>query len=92
VEQQLRQEFARQGWNVSRRYAPGYCGWELEAQREIFENFPDTLGIELTTGCLMIPEKSLSFVCLMSGNGAVDAITLGDCRRCEQEACPYRRR
>ncbi len=91
VERQIRQESGRCGWKVSRRYAPGYCGWELEAQREIFDNFPDTLGIELTDCCLMIPEKSLSFVCLLSSNGNFDTIAVGDCKTCEQEVCPYRR-
>ncbi len=91
VERQIRQESARCGWKVSRRYAPGYCGWELEAQQGIFGNFPDTLGIELTAAYLMIPEKSLSFVCLLSDNGNFDAIPVGDCKTCEQEVCPYRR-
>ena len=91
VERQIRQESARCGWKVSRRYAPGYCGWELEAQKEIFGNLPDTLGIGLTTGCLMIPEKSLSFVCLLSSNGNFDTIKVGNCKICEQERCPYRR-
>ncbi len=91
VERQIQQESACRGWKVSRRYAPGYCGWKLEAQKEIFDNFPDTLGIKLTTGCLMIPEKSLSFVCLLSSNGNFDAIKVGNCKTCEQERCPYRR-
>lgn len=91
VEHQIRQEFVRCKWKVSHRYAPGYCGWELEAQREIFDNFPETLGIELTTGCLMIPEKSLSFLCLLSNNGNFDTIKVGDCKTCEQERCSYRR-
>jgi hypothetical protein len=91
VERQIRQESARYGWKASRRYAPGYCGWELEAQKEIFDNFPNTLGIVLTASCLMIPEKSLSFVCLLSSNGNFDAIKVGDCKTCEQKVCPYRR-
>ncbi len=91
VERQIRQESARRGWKVSRRYAPGYCGWELEAQQDIFDNFPHTLGIGLTPGCLMIPEKSLSFVCLLSSNGNFNTIRVGNCKTCEQENCPYRK-
>ncbi len=91
VERQIRQELGRCGWKVSRRYAPGYCGWELEAQQNIFDNFPDTLGIKLTSGCLMIPEKSLSFVCLLSSNGNFETVSVGNCKTCEQENCPYRK-
>ncbi|MHC4364257.1 MAG: hypothetical protein ACYSTJ_02170 [Planctomycetota bacterium] len=90
VECKIRQDCASLGWKVSRRYAPGYCSWEMEAQKEIFSHFPDTLGIKLTSSCLMIPEKSLSFVCLLSSEGAFSMVKVGNCKRCKQEDCPYR--
>ena len=90
LENRIRRDCAACGWEVSRRYAPGYCGWEVEAQREVFSLFPDTLGITLTSSCLMIPEKSLSFVCLLSVSGDFSPVSIGNCRRCRQEACPYR--
>jgi hypothetical protein len=90
LESKIRQDFAALGWKVSRRYAPGYCGWGLEGQKEIFNRFPDTIGIELTKSCLMIPEKSLSFVCMLSKKGNFDKIKLEDCKRCKQKYCPYR--
>jgi len=90
LEQRIRRDFISAGWEVSRRYAPGYCGWKLEAQKEIFSHFSDTLGISLTDACLMMPEKSLSFVCLLSANGDFSAIKLGNCKRCRQAPCPYR--
>jgi hypothetical protein len=90
VERKIREDFAGCDWEVSRRYSPGYCGWKIEAQREIFSQFPDTLGIELTTSCLMIPEKSLSFACLLSRTGDFSMIRIMDCRRCKQKACSYR--
>ncbi len=90
VEQEIRREAAGGGRKVSRRYAPGYCGWAIEAQRELFRHFPDTLGIQLTDACLMVPEKSLSFACLLSTSGRFTNVKLGDCTSCEQEDCPYR--
>jgi hypothetical protein len=78
------------GWKVSRRYAPGYCGWEIQAQKQIFSHFSDTLGIKLTSSCLMLPEKSLSFVCLLSREGDFSKVKVGDCKRCRQKDCPYR--
>ncbi len=90
LEQRIRRDFASSGWKVSRRYAPGHCGWTLRAQQEIFSHFPDSLGVSLTDSCLMTPEKSLSFICLLSADGDFNTIKLGNCRRCRQSPCPYR--
>lgn len=90
VELKVREDCSNRGWTVSRRYAPGYCGWKMEAQREIFSHFPDTLGINLTSSYLMIPEKSLSFACLISSDGNFTKIKVGNCKRCRQQECPYR--
>ncbi len=90
IEGRIREHFAGQGWYVSRRYAPGYCGWDLKAQRELLGHFPDTLGVELTEGCLMVPEKSLSFVCLLDREGDFAWVKMGNCKVCRQEECSYR--
>ena len=90
VEHKIRRQFTSSGWKISRRYAPGYCGWDIMAQRDIFAQLPDTLGIELTESCLMVPEKSLSFVFLLSRSGDFKAIKVGICRNCRQQRCPYR--
>ncbi|MHC4260788.1 MAG: hypothetical protein ACYSTF_10335 [Planctomycetota bacterium] len=90
LESKIREDCANFGWKVSRRYAPGYCGWEMEAQKEIFSHFSDTLGIKLTSSCLMLPEKSLSFVCLLSREGDFSKVKVGNCKRCRQKDCPYR--
>lgn len=91
VESRIQEHWGRLGWKTSRRYAPGYCGWELQAQKYLLGYFPDTIGIQLTGGYLMVPEKSLSFVCLLGKTGDFSNIKLGDCKRCRQEDCPYRR-
>jgi hypothetical protein len=90
IESEIHRRFTSIGFKISRRYAPGYCGWDITAQKEFFAHFPDTLGITLTDGCLMVPEKSLSFACLLSKDGDFSAIKVGNCRDCEQEKCPYR--
>lgn len=90
LEHKIHEDCANVGWKVSRRYAPGYCGWKIEAQNEIFTHFSDTLGIELTNSCLMLPEKSLSFVCLLSREGDFSKVKVGNCKRCRQKDCPYR--
>jgi hypothetical protein len=45
------------------RFSPGYCGWDLTAQRALFESLrPEAIGIFLTGSCLMQPLKSVSGV------------------------------
>lgn len=90
VERKICQDCVGWGWKVSRRYSPGYCGWGIEAQREIFNLFPDTLGIKLTGSCLMIPEKSLSFACLLSTNGNFGKVKVENCKNCKKKDCPDR--
>lgn len=90
VEERIREEFTGQGWHVSRRYAPGYCDWDIRAQKELLGCFSDTLGIELTDSCLMVPEKSLSFLCVLDGKGDFDWVDVGNCKICAREECSYR--
>ena len=49
------------GLGVSNPYSPGYCGWVLSEQKEIFSRFGgDTCGVSLNDSCLMYPIKSVS--------------------------------
>lgn len=42
-------------------YSPGYCGWKLTEQKELFSLLPESpCGITLTESCLMLPIKSVS--------------------------------
>ena len=90
IESRIREDFTRQGWHVSRRYSPGYCDWDIKAQKELLACFPDTLGIELTDSCLMLPEKSLSFLCLLGREGDFDWVSVGNCKICGRKGCSYR--
>lgn len=45
----------------SNRYSPGYCGWNVQEQKKLFDFFPtEQCGITLTGSCLMNPVKSVS--------------------------------
>jgi hypothetical protein len=90
IESRIREDFTCQGWHVSRRYSPGYCDWDIKAQKELLACFPDTLGIELTDSCLMVPEKSLSFLCVLDRQGDFDWVAVGNCRICGRKGCSYR--
>lgn len=42
-------------------YSPGYCGWDIREQQQLFSLFPDhPCGITLSDSCLMAPVKSVS--------------------------------
>jgi hypothetical protein len=44
-------------------YSPGYCGWHITGQRNLFAVLdPERIGIALNDSCLMTPLKSVSGV------------------------------
>jgi len=45
------------------RYSPGYCGWHVSGQIELFATLDASeIGVTLTKSCLMDPLKSVSGV------------------------------
>ncbi len=83
IESEIRHKFTDKGFKISRRFAPGYCEWDIRNQLPLLACFPDTLGISLTQSCLMVPEKSLSFLCLLNNTGDFSLYKLGNCRDCD---------
>lgn len=46
----------------SKRYAPGYKGWDVTAQKIFFDRLPALeIGVSLTESFMMVPRKSYSF-------------------------------
>lgn len=88
LEEQLRGEAAREGKNISMRFSPGYCGWELTDQRKFFSFFPGNFcGVSLTESCLMRPVKSVSGII---GIGPGSFRTTYRCNICNDKYCIYR--
>lgn len=52
------------GWHHTNRFSPGYCGWHVSSQHDLFALFPDgrPCGVTLTLSALMLPIKSVSGV------------------------------
>ena len=52
------------GWHHTNRFSPGYCGWHVSSQHDLFSLFPDgrPCGVTLTPSALMLPIKSVSGV------------------------------
>lgn len=62
MEKSIASEINTQQWTHTNRYSPGYCGWHLSEQKQLFNVFPskNPCDIQLTDSCLMLPIKSVS--------------------------------
>lgn len=74
------------------RWSPGYGGWPVRHQVELFERMsPANLGVRLTDHQMMIPRKSVSFVVPFSREAPARARRRDRCARCSLASCAYRR-
>lgn len=76
----------------SQRYSPGYCGWHITAQRQLFAMLrPEAIGVCLNASCLMEPLKSVTGV-ILAGPPAIHAFVAGFpfCRQCRDRSCGAR--
>jgi hypothetical protein len=74
------------------RYSPGYCGWDITGQRELFRALrPEEIGITLRESCLMEPLKSISGV-LVAARPEVHRFdnNYPFCRVCTMRTCRSR--
>jgi len=85
IHESLSQDMKTKGMNVSNRYSPGYCTWDVSEQKKLFSFFPEKFaGITLSDSSLMDPIKSVSSI---AGIGkdikhlgyACDSCTMADC-------------
>lgn len=77
------------GYPHTHRFSPGYCGWLLTEQKELFRLLGDEpCGITLSEVCLMSPIKSISGI--IGIGDAVNKKQYG-CQFCELETC-YKRK
>lgn len=81
------------GRNRTLNYSPGYCGWHITAQRNLFRYLrPEQLGITLNDSCLMTPLKSATGI-LVHGARSIHDFEIGFrfCRACRGKTCLERR-
>lgn len=76
---------------ITLRYSPGYCDWDITQQRVLFRAMNSApLGVSLTEECLMMPRKSVSGV-IGVGWGEKRRLRLSPCRFCTRRDCQSRR-
>ena len=89
IEDHLRSALAHQDLELSARFSPGYCDWDIESgQRELFRFLsPEVIGISLLPSAMMSPVKSITGICIAAGR--VPHRT--PCAECRKQHCRYRR-
>ncbi|NMC44710.1 MAG: hypothetical protein GYA46_12395 [candidate division Zixibacteria bacterium] len=73
-------------------YSPGYCGWHISAQRQLFAYLqPGVIGLSLRDSFLMEPVKSISGV-LVAGSADIHQFddTFPFCTECRTRSCRAR--
>jgi hypothetical protein len=88
VQSDLEKKMMEKGFQISNRYSPGYCGWDVSEQKKLFSYFPENFcNIRLTESSLMVPIKSVSGVI-----GIGSGIRKKDygCEICDAVNCIYR--
>lgn len=89
VESQISEVAHNQGLTISRRFSPGYCDWDVNQQKMVFQAMRgDFAGVSLTDGCLMIPRKSISGII---GIGPIEVEKYNPCNTCDKHDCVGRR-
>jgi hypothetical protein len=82
------EDFIKAGLKTTNPYSPGYCGWPVSDQRELFDLFGDkNCGIRLSETCLMDPIKSISGII---GIGKDVKKQPYSCAICDANNCLYR--
>lgn len=90
LEVQLAKSVEDDGWKLSNRYSPGYCGWDVVEQHRLFDLLPkDFCGVTLTESALMVPVKSASGII---GLGRDAEKRDYECSLCDVDECVIRSR
>jgi hypothetical protein len=75
---------------ITNRYSPGYCNWNVAEQFKLFSFFPETFNdVTLTDSALMNPVKSVSGII---GIGEHSKFNHYKCSICNDQNCSYRNR
>lgn len=70
---------------ISNRYSPGYCGWPVADQHQLFALLPESFcGISINEAALMHPIKSISGII---GIGKESSFLPYSCNKCDIEDC-----
>lgn len=83
-------EMKKRELKCSRRFSPGYSGWDVAEQRWVLPALDGaSIGVTLTEGCMMVPRKSITFAVTI-GEDPVEMRRPASCEVCGLLNCRYR--
>ncbi len=89
LQARLKQSMEEEGFNITNRFSPGYCSWDVSEQHKLFSLIPGNYcGIRLTDSALMQPVKSVSGIIGIGTNVRMNPYA---CNLCDNTNCIYRR-
>lgn len=87
IQKFLHAKIQKSGLNISDRYSPGYCDWNVAEQQQLFSLLPDSFcGISLSESSLMHPIKSVSGIIGIGKNLSQKGY---QCQWCTDKNCIY---
>lgn len=85
----IRAEARRQGLRCSRRFSPGYAGWDVAEQDWVLHHLEaGALGVTLTSGGMLTPRKSVTFA-MTVGRQPLELRCNGRCHDCDLPHCRH---
>lgn len=86
----VRAALERDAVRCSRRFSPGYGGWDVAEQRWLLGVLrAHEIGVTLTEGCMMAPRKSVSFA-MTVGENPIEFFDDDICASCGAVDCRWR--
>ena len=87
-QKEFKQELVRNGYQISNRYSPGYCNWNVADQKHLFSLFNEVCcNVMLNESALMLPVKSISGII---GIGSNIHFLKHNCNTCSSTNCIYK--
>jgi hypothetical protein len=87
IQESLEAETQKMGLNISDRFSPGYCEWNVAEQQKLFALMPANFcGVSLSESSLMSPIKSVSGI-IAIGTGLEQKGY--QCHWCTEKNCIY---
>ncbi len=91
VRKSARLEMTEQGFKSSRHFSPGYGDWAVSQQDIIFKSIPaNSIGVRLTKGYMMLPQKSLSWVIGAGKEISTPSGENNNCKKCNHKYCDHK--